>query len=72
MSAKPTPSIDDMYIASRWLDVYEGAEDVEACRRVAEWLKAQAEKKELRDVAREAGVPVAKARAAINKAAARG
>jgi urease accessory protein UreF len=61
-----------MYIASQWLDGYEGAKDAEACRRVAEWLKAQAEKKELRDVAREAGVPVAKAPAAINKAAARG
>lgn len=72
MSAVQTPSVDDLYIASQWLDVYEGAEDAEACHRVAAWLKAQADAKELRDTARAAGVPVAKARAAIAKRAARG
>ena len=71
MSAKPTPSIDDMYIASQWLDIYEGAEDAEACHRVAAWLKSQADAKELRDTARSAGVPIAKVRAALKKAATR-
>lgn len=71
MSTK-TPSADDLFLAAQWLDVYEGAEDAEACRRVAAWLKLQADAKELRDAARAAGVPVAKARIAIAKAAQRG
>lgn len=66
------PSADDLFLAAQWLDVYEDAEDVEACRRVAEWLKNQSAAKELRDAGRAAGVPVERARAAINKAAARG
>jgi hypothetical protein len=72
MSAKSTPSVDDMYIAAQWLDVYEGAEDAAVCHRVAEWLKEQADKKELREAARAAGVPVGIARKAISKAAVRG
>lgn len=36
MSTK-TPSADDLFLAAQWLDVYEGAEDAEACRRVAAW-----------------------------------
>lgn len=69
-AATPTPSVDDMYIAAQWLEVHEGAEDAESCRRVSEWLKAQGAAKELREAARAAGVPVAKARAAIAKRAA--
>ncbi|MBW3512232.1 hypothetical protein [Janthinobacterium sp. NKUCC06_STL] len=30
MSAKLTPSVDYMYFAAQWLDVYAGAEDAEA------------------------------------------
>lgn len=63
MSAKvKTPSVDDMYIAAQWLDVYEGAEDAEACQRVAAWLKQQGDAKELRDACRGARVSVSWAR----------
>lgn len=72
MTTNATPSVDDFYIAAQWLEVYEGAEDAAACHRVGEWLKAQADAKELRDAARAVGVPVAKARAAIAQRAARG
>ena len=65
MSKPSKPSVDDMYIASQWLDVYEGAEDAEACHRVAAWLKQQADAKELRKAARDAGVSTAKLRKAI-------
>lgn len=54
-----TPSADDLHIAAQWLDIYEGAEDAEACHRVSEWLIEQAKAAELRQVCREQGVSVA-------------
>lgn len=57
MSAKP--SVDDMRLAAEWLDEYEGAEDAEACKRVAAWLNDQADAMTLRDEARKHRVPVA-------------
>jgi len=60
--------MDDMFLAAQWLDVYEGAEDAEACQRVREWLLAQIEAEEFRAACKEAGVPVATARKAIAKA----
>lgn len=56
MAAKP--SADDMRLAADWLNTYEGAEDAEACKRVAAWLDEQAEAKDFRDAARAGGVPV--------------
>src|SRR5688572_19766496 len=51
------PSTDDMRLAAEWLEHYEG-EGAEACARVAAWLSEQADSKDLRDAAREHGVPV--------------
>lgn len=64
-----TPSADDLHTAAQWLEVYEGAEDAEACRRVAAWLLAQADAAELRAACRAAGVSVAAARRAIRRVA---
>jgi hypothetical protein len=63
------PSPDDLYVAAAWLDVYEGAEDAEACQRVRTWLLQQADAKEFRQACRAAGVSVAEARAAVKRAA---
>lgn len=59
-----TPSADDLHTAAQWLDVYEGAEDAESCKRVAAWLLKQADAAEFREACRAAGVPVSKARKA--------
>lgn len=66
------PSADDLHTAAQWLDVYEGAEDAEACQRVRAWLLQQADAAEFRDACREAGVPVAQARKAARLAQKRG
>ena len=58
------PSVDDLFLAAQWLDIYEGAEDAEACRRVAAWLLKQADAAEFRAACRAAGVKVSVARAA--------
>lgn len=52
------PSADDMRLAAEWLGEYEDSPEGDACKRVAAWLNEQAEAKELRDAAREHGVPV--------------
>ena len=59
------PSADDMHTAAMWLDVYEGADDRDACLRVREWLLAQADAAELRAACKEAGVSVVAARRGI-------
>lgn len=56
--ADTKPSADDMRLAAEWLDVNEGDEESAACQRVAAWLVEQADAKDLRDAAREHGVPV--------------
>ncbi len=60
-----TPSADDLWLAANWLEVYEGAEDAEACLRVSKWLRAKADAAELRQTARAAGVRMAQVRAAL-------
>lgn len=62
------PSAADLNTAALWLDVYEGAEDAEACRRVSAWLLQQADAAEFREACREAGVSVVQARKAIRAA----
>lgn len=62
-----TPSADDLHIAAQWLDVYEGAEDAAACKRVAAWLIQKSDDAELRAACRVHGVSVAKAREAIKR-----
>lgn len=69
MSKVPTPSANDLHIAAQWLDIYEGAEDAEACHRVSKWLRSQSDAKELRDMAKEMNVPVSKVRAAVKQSA---
>ncbi len=41
-------SLDDLWIAAQWLDVNEGAEDAPACARVAEYLRAELDRRERR------------------------
>lgn len=52
------PSTDDMRTAAEWLGEYEDSAEGDACKRVAAWLVEQADAKDLRDAAREHGVPV--------------
>lgn len=61
------PSTDDLFIASQWLDIYDGAEDAEACHRVSAWLRQQAEAKEQRELAKENGVSVKHMRNLLEK-----
>lgn len=67
MKRTTTPSADDLHTAAQWLDVYEGEEDAEACQRVAEWLRKQADALEFRVACREAGVSTTAARKALAK-----
>lgn len=65
-------SIDDLEVAAEWLDEYElgktNAPEAESCRRVAAWLRAEADKRlsgiAVRQLVRERGIPGAEARAA--------
>lgn len=45
------PSVNDLQLAAKWLDVYEGdvSPEAEAYRRVAKWLAEQAEAAEAKD-----------------------
>ena len=61
------PSDDDFYVAALWLDVYEGAEDYEACQRVRKWLLSKIEAREFRQACKEAGVSVSHARKALKR-----
>lgn len=71
--AKQTPKPDALRFAAEWLrqydDSHDGGEQTETAQAVAQWLDAQADAKELRDAAREHGVPVKGLRARIAKAA---
>lgn len=62
------PSSGDMWLAAQWLDVYEGAEDAEACKRVARWLEHLSDVADFANACRTAGVTVKAARAARAKA----
>lgn len=64
-----SPSADDLRAAAIWLDSNEGdAAEQEPLLRVARWLEQQAAAKELREVAKENGVPVGALRTALAKA----
>jgi uncharacterized membrane protein len=61
-------SVEDLELAAEWLDVNEGdAGEAEACHRVAEWLRAEADRRGqdriVRRLAKEAGTTVQHARA---------
>lgn len=51
--AKQQVSIDDLWVAAQWLDVYEGAEDRAACARVADMLHRMAAEREERKAIRQ-------------------
>ena len=67
------PTADDLRFAAEWLrqydDSHEGGAQSSVAERVASWLDGQAEAKELRELAREHGVPVKRLRAALAKQA---
>lgn len=65
-----TPDSDALRFAAEWLREYEddrtdGDKDVERATSVADWLNTQADAADLRAVAKEHGVPVAKLRRRI-------
>jgi hypothetical protein len=61
-----TPASDDLRFAAEWLrqydDSHDGGEQSAIAEAVAEWLDAQATAKDVRDLAREHGVPTGKLR----------
>ena len=69
---KHTPGPDDLRFAAEWLrqfdDSHDGGEQTTIAQAVAGWLDAQADARELRDAAREHGVPVGKLRQRLAKA----
>lgn len=68
-----SPNTDAMRFAAEWLraydDSHDGGEQTKIACSVAEWLDEQANMKELRDIARTAGVPVRKLRRKLNQGA---
>lgn len=66
----PTPSAEDLRLAALWCDNNEGDDgEQEPLKRVARWLEQQADAKELREAAKEHGVPVGRVRDALAKGA---
>ncbi len=67
-----TPSPDAMRFAAEWLrqydDTHDGGQQTAEAGRVAEWLDAQADAKEIRDLAKQHGVPTGKLRAKLRAA----
>jgi hypothetical protein len=64
------PKPDDLRFAADWLRFYDdgGGKDTARAHAVADWLDSQAESAELREAAKEHGVPVAKLRRAMKHA----
>ena len=71
MSSPRAPSPDDLRFAAEWLrqcdDSHDGGGQAKTAEAVAEWLDQQAQAQELRDAAKDLGVPVSKVRAALAK-----
>lgn len=64
-----TPTPNQLRRAAHWLEMNEGSDgEADDCNAVAEWLYRQADNADLRAMCRDAGVPVAQARAAIARA----
>jgi hypothetical protein len=59
------PSADDMNLASEWLDCYESDDEGYAVKRVAAWLREQAQQSMERETARLNHVPVKRLRAKL-------
>lgn len=62
-------SVDDLATAREWLLANEGEHgEAESCLRVADWISTEMLARELRSVARGAGVSMSLARSAFAKA----
>lgn len=58
----------DLHLAADWLDCYdEGHDETGSMRRVAAFLRREAETRYVREVAREHGKPMAEMRALIDE-----
>ncbi len=56
--SKKTPTYEDFAVAAEWLDINEGEEgEADSCKKVADWLRDQADAADIRAAARKAGVP---------------
>lgn len=70
---KKAPDSNDLRFAAEWLreyeDSHEGGLDSLRAAKVADWLEARADAADIREVAREQRVPVAKVRAAVARVA---
>jgi hypothetical protein len=69
VSAQHTPAPDALRFAAEWLrqydDTHDGGAQTAIAAAVAEWLDAQADAKEIRDLAKQHGVPAGKLRAKL-------
>lgn len=73
---KPAFTPHDLFTAAEWLRNYEGTredrDEVSALQAIADWLEREADRREdaqsIRRIAKEAGVPVARARALLRAA----
>jgi hypothetical protein len=65
------PDQDALRFAAEWLrqydDTHDGGTDTARAAGVADWLEAQAQAKDIREAAREVGVPAAKFRAKLRE-----
>jgi hypothetical protein len=63
------PKADDSRFAAEWLrqydDTHDGGEQISIACDVARWLDAKADAQELRAVARQHSIPIAKLRAKL-------
>jgi len=65
----PRPSLDAMDTAAEWLESNEGEEgEADECAAVAKWLREQIAAAQLREVAKQAGVPTKVARRILRRA----
>ena len=64
-----TPTAEQLRLAAEWLDANEAEDGNEQadCFAVRDWLRDQADKKEVRDLARQVGKPVSRVRQALNQ-----
>lgn len=62
-------SKQDLATAAAWLECNEGDQgEADACHRVADWIQAEIERREVAAMARQNGVKVSTVRHAIRKA----
>ena len=63
-------SREDLATAVDWLRCNEGADgEAMACMKVADFLQAEIDRRDVRSIARETGLPMARARATFRRCA---